>query len=85
MLLDHPGEGHVGNLLVLVSAANVGVDAGEPDLLEVRGAGGGLGPHRRGEGAALLVEGECVEGVVDGVGEVGVVEAVSESRGRGVR
>lgn len=33
-LRDHPGEGDVGELLVFVAAANVGVYAGEPNLAE---------------------------------------------------
>lgn len=33
-LRDHPGEGDVGELLVFVAAADVGVYAGEPDLAE---------------------------------------------------
>lgn len=31
---DHPGKGDVGELLVCVAAADVGVHAGEPDLAE---------------------------------------------------
>lgn len=34
-LLDHPAECYIGDLLVFVATADVGVHAGEPDLLQV--------------------------------------------------
>lgn len=75
-MLDRLCEGHIRDLLIIVSTANVGVDAGEPALIEVS-----KDIFRRvlqygGKGPVVLVEGKHAEGILNTRGEVGVVEAV---------
>ncbi len=75
---DHPGEAGVGLSGVVVGAADVGVRAGEPALLEVGEVVCGLGlfPDGGDEEVAVLVEGEGVECVLDASGDFLVDEGV---------
>lgn len=65
-LIDHPGEGKVGNLVVWVAASDVAVMAREPaldqfrfDVWSIRVAAPGFGwvdpPERGRKGGAVLV------------------------------
>lgn len=71
----HTSEGDVGELLVVPSAADVGVGAREPDLLEVGLAAGETLPESRTKGVARLVEAEGLECVFDLVRDLGIGEA----------
>ena len=73
--LDHPVERQVGQPAALVAAADVGVHAGKPHLLDALVAAMlGLPPHGRLELHAVLVDGQRMAGVVDDAADVGVVE-----------
>ena len=62
--LDHPRQRHVGDLLVLIAAAHVGVHARKPALVQFGcSVTGRLEPQCRSEGRALLVQTQSVEGV----------------------
>lgn len=82
-LAHHPGQRDIREFLVLVAAADVAVDAGEPALAEARLVAWHFLPDGGGEGGAAFVEGERLEGVLDAVGEARVVEAHA-FRGRGL-
>ena len=77
--LGHPQQRDVGQRAVLVAAADVGVAAGEPDLLDdlARRQRGALldGPQRRAEGPARLVDGKSVQADIDDGRQLGVVES----------
>ena len=73
---DHPGQGDVGDALVRVAAADVGVHAWEPDLAEHGLVVARFLPHGGLEGGAPLVERERLERVLDAVAQAGVVEVV---------
>ena len=64
-LADHPGQRHVGQRVVGIAAADIGVHAGEPDLAQpvrrhLAASGhlplGDLVPEQRVEGVALVVQ-----------------------------
>src|SRR5690606_3935526 len=66
---DHPVQGDIREAVVGVGTADVGVHAGEPylfdDLPRRQWLVDGLLPQGGWEGAALLVDGQGVEGDVD--------------------
>ena len=84
-LLHHPEERDVAEALVGIAAADVGMHAGEPDLLEAPGVDPArlllslrrldraflvhLVPRQRVEGIALIVDGEGVAGAANAVGK----------------
>ena len=83
-LLHEPGECQVGDAGVGVGAADVGVRAGEPALLEDFEFGG-LAliwhlPDRGGEGCAALVECEGLVSVAEVGGDLSVDEGVFFAR-----
>ena len=77
-LTHHPCEGDVRDAGVRVGAPDVGVYAWEPALFENFGKdlAGGLLPDGGGEGLAVFVESEGLEGVFDIGGDGGVDEGV---------
>lgn len=73
--LHHPGQGDVREARVAVAAADIGVHAREPDLLQPLVADIFLlSPHAGLEGPAALVDGQGLKGVVDAAAQVHVVE-----------
>ena len=76
-LADHPRERQVGQIGVGVAAAYVRVHTGEPALLQhlrqclpIR-----LLPNRRTERSSPLIEGQCLEGILDVRLDLGIDEA----------
>ena len=83
---DHPDEGDVGQRIVGIAAADIGMHAGEPDLADTLvldealccGIGqrrsaigaGGLVPELRVEGGAFLVERQRLAGARDARGQM---------------
>ena len=63
----HPQKWYVGGTVVRISAADVRVDAGKPDLMDGLIHGGRLQivPNRGLEGFALFVDRQTVEGILD--------------------
>lgn len=62
--------------MIIVSTANVGVDAGELALLEVSLDIFCLLPQHGRKGPIMLAKGERVEGILNTRGEVSVMETV---------
>ncbi len=87
-LLQHPGEGDVGEIPLRVAAADVGVRPGEPHLLDRLVIGlDALVPGEHRKLAALLVDRHRVVGVGDVGIELGVEELLAQEpaqRGDGV-
>ena len=73
--LQHPVQRQVRQAAVLAAAADVGMRAREPGLLDGPIlAVARLGPHRRLELHALLVDGQRMTAVVDDAADIRVVE-----------
>ena len=76
------GHGHVGDALVGPASTDVAMIAREPDLLQIGDTlvGGRPLPDRRAERRSWLVHRQSLEGILDAVRQLGVVEP--ELRGR---
>jgi hypothetical protein len=77
-LLHHPLEGGVGEAVIVVTAPDIAMSAGEPHLLDALA----LVPQRRREVGTLLVDRQCLATVLDAraeftVGELEVAEFVA--------
>ena len=72
---QHPQQCGVRQSVLRISAADIGMDAGKPDLLQHL-IGRGAYPDRWLEIAAPFVHGQRLKGVIDMLPELGVVERI---------
>ena len=73
--LHHPAQGDVREAGIPVAPADIGMHARKPDLLQPLAVGPFLLPPHAGlEGAAALVDGQGLEGVVDAAAQLHIVE-----------
>jgi len=70
-------ERHVGDTGILPTSADIPVITGKPDLAELGGVFVCVAafPDSRAERGTVFVEGKGLEGVLDSVCEIGVVES----------
>src|SRR5208283_5188337 len=79
---DHPGERDIRKTAVGIAAAHIAVDAGKPALLDMspRQTPNGGRPEGRCERAALFIDGDGMQAVIDIVAKHRVLEPEKSAR-----